>query len=315
MRRFLIMLLINVGFFYILLVTSDLLNHGPTMFPDSASYIDLGDDMKRTVGYPLLLNLFQLAKGWYVILCLFNCAVGAFMFYVVYELIGKKAWILAILGAFTVYVPAVLTDLLFATLFVTAIWQLKKKHFWVFLPLIAVASIIRPSLAWFFLIIPAVMYFYQYRGKILYIALPVVFLATSFSPIRNYINHQEFTHSNIFKHNMTSEKYFGGRESIPAYFYSAFKNNCLSDHYKYIGNVYGVFKDDTPGREESTVMEVVYWIGVIAMCVIWLRFGLMFLAGRINLGDALIAAYMIIPALFGSAGARMRLPIEWILLM
>ena len=237
----------------------------------------------------------------------FNCALGAWMFFVVFKMIGRKAWILAGLGAFTAYVPLLLTDLLFATLFVTSIWMI-KKNVWVHFLLLGIASLVRPSLAWFFLIEPIVLYCYGYRKIIVYLSLPLVFMVTSFNPIRNYVNTGKWIHSSVLRHNI--DNYYDS----PLYAVSAFKANFLSGHYDSIGAMFNKYKRDLKDNEASLLMWISNILCVFINCMIWIRFGYMVIRGRVNWGNVLIVAYFVVPSLFGVAGARMRLPIELLLI-
>ena len=320
MKQFKIILAINLLFLTVLImIPGSSLYHFQDifLFNDSHSYLDPpAMDMRRTMGYPWLLNFFQLFDNWYFPVVIMNCFLAAWMFQVTYWMAGKWTWLLAALGAYTVYVPHILTDLIFATFFITSIWRLKEKGLVGHFILLGLASLIRPSLAWFFLVEPFVLYFYGYRGKAVYWSAILAFIVTSFNPIRNFVNHGVWTHSTVLSINMTSEKYFGGKDSVIGYFWSAFKGNWMADHFKYLGNIFGLFKVDTAdGRTASKLMLYLYWIGVSAMMFIWTRFGIRFLQKKINLGDALILAYFIIPTLFGNTGARLRLPVEWILIL
>ena len=283
---------------------------------DTGSYFyqDKGD-MVRTIGYPLLLKLFMGLKRGFAYLMVFNCFLGAWMFHVVYEMIGKKAWLLFGLGAFTAYVPILYTDLLFATLFITSIWQLKKKRFWLALILLGISSLIRPSLAWFFVLIPLVMHFYDYRPKMVFIAIPLTFLATSFSPIRNYVNHGKWTHSTVLRYNIESETYFGGADNKPAYFIYSLKSNYLSGHYDQIGRMFNKYKRNSEDLQASLLMWLSNIICVLINAVIWLLFGIRIIKRKINWGNIIILVYFVLPTLFGAAGARLRLPIEFILFL
>jgi len=279
------------------------------------------DDIRRTIGYPLILNFFLQFDQFIFYILLFNCLIGTWCFYVIHELIGKRVWILFVLGFPTAYVAHLYTDLLFATIFITAIWQLKKKKFWFSLVLISSAALIRPSLAWFFVVIPAVMYFYEYKPKMVLIALPLMFLATCFNPARNYVNHRQWVHAPIISEHIESETYIGGAESKLKYFAYAFKVNFLSDHYNYAGMMFNVYKRDNGDRKESDVMKLFQTIGVLANLIIWFLFVVKIVnkirngQNKLNWGDVIILLYFIVPTLFGAAGARLRLPVEWILLI
>lgn len=273
---------------------------------DGESYLNQPPkDTVRTVGYPLLLRGFQVVFGklWFVVLLIFNGFLGVWLFHVFYQLKGRIAWMLVPLGTFTAYMPYVLTDTLFAALFVTAIWQLKSGRFWVHLILIALASLVRPSLAWFFVVIPAVMYFYEYKKRLIILSLPLVFLATSFSPIRNYINHGEWRHSTIMDRNV-GVLYEGTDLPKYLYFIDTFKINCVEPHW-------------AMWKTSPIINE--YWPLIVAPFILinlglWIRFVFRSLRGYVNWGDVVILAYIIGPSMFGAMLGRARLPVEWILL-
>lgn len=335
MKRSLIILGVNLLFVGILLIhpkseifrvwemsnTEIIYHYSDNISADTGTYVFREkDDIRRTVGYPAILGFFMRLRGFIFYTLFLNCLLGAWIFYVVYQLIGKRAWILAVLGAFTVYVPHLYTDFLFATIFITSIWLLKKKKFWFSLVLIASASLIRPLLAWFFVVIPVVMFFYGYGLKMALLGLPLVFVATCFNPVRNYINHHKWTHSPIIEQHLQSSEYIGGADSKAKYLLYAFKGNCISGHYNYGGMMFNVYKRNNGDREESDVMKVLHWISVLMNLWIWFFFIVRLInkfrgiPKRVNWGDVIILAYCIGPTLFGAAGARLRLPVEWILL-
>jgi hypothetical protein len=293
--------------------TEEILQQYDIFNKDTKTYVDMPPkDNFRTVGYPYLLRTLMKLDHWYIIMLMFNCLLGAWMFYVVYQLIDKRALILAGLGAFTIYVPMLLTDLLFASLFITTIWKLKKKQFWFAMILMGLASLVRPSLAWFFLVIPAVMYFYGYRKVILYISLPITFIVTAFNPVRNYVNNGQWTHSTVLKHNIESDRYFTGD---PKYFIKSFKSNFLSGHYDYIGGLFSVYKRDHGHKQARIYM---WWSNLVCVLIntgLWLRFGYRLIKRKASWGDVIILGYFVLPTLFAATGSRLRLPVEWILLM
>lgn len=272
---------------------------------DTGSYANPpAKDMLRTIGYPYLLKFFMLFKGWIFLILAFNCLVATWLFYVTYQMIGRWAWVLFILGAYTVYVPILYTDLLFAALFVTSIWQVKRL--WLHFLLLGLASLVRPSLAWFFLIEPFVLYYYHRRW--MWWTAVVAFVVTSFNPIRNYVNHGRFIHSNVLEFNRESGEYYNG----PTYFVESFKANCLSGHYDFAGAMFNKYKRDMGDKEASRLMWFSNIICVLINAFIWLRFGYIQIKKR-NFAYILMIGYFVGPSLFGAAGARLRLPIEFML--
>jgi hypothetical protein len=220
-------------------------------------------------------------------------------------MIGRSAWVLFFLGSFTAYVPILYTDLLFAALFVTAIWQVKRL--WLHFILLALASVVRPSLAWFFLIEPFILYYYH--GRWMWWSVIVCFAVTSFSPIYNYVCYHTWTHSTVLKFNRESGEYYNG----PSYFIKSFKANGLSGHWDYIGAMFNKYKRDMGDKEASRLMWFANIISVVINLFIWLRFAIIQIKRR-NFAYILMIAYFIGPSLFGAAGARLRLPIEFMLL-
>jgi len=311
--RFIFILFINITYCLILLnhpkseisnIDGNVIDHyTENISKDTGSYLNPGSF--RTIGYGYILRLP------FKSILILNCFLGAWLFYIVFDMIGRKAWLLAFLGAFTVYVPILYTDLLFATIFITAIWMI-RKNIWIHFLLLGIASLVRPSLAWFFLIEPVVLWYY--RKEFLWWSAVVVFVVTSFSPIRNYILYNTWTHSTVLRFNIESDDYYGGRESTMQYFKDAFKANYLSGHYDYAGAMYNKYKRDSGDKEASRIMWVSNIICVLINLFIWLRFTIRILQRKVNWGNVIMVCYFVVPTLFGAAGARLRLPIEWMLL-
>lgn len=321
MRGFIIILLVNIIYSILVLVLpgseifgvadSDMIRHYTEFITgDTESYAYLQKDGSRTIGYPFVLNLFMGLPHWPICIFIFNSFLGAWLFYVVKDMVGRDAWIFAGLGAFTAYIPMLFTDLLFAAVFVTSIWMI-KKNLWLHFLLLGIASLIRPSLAWFFLIEPIILYFNGYGKKMTLLSLPIVFVLTSFNPIRNYMNIGRWTHSTIMEYNMTSDDYYASEG--PRYFIKSVKANLLSGHYDFIGAMFGKYKRDSGPKEKSILLYYLNITCVLINFMIWIRFIIRVLQRKINFGYIIMSAYFIIPTLFGAAGARLRLPIEWIL--
>lgn len=294
MMKYAVVFLVNILYVCVLLYTPSYIEHAENINPDTQSYTNPG--LLRTVGYSYILKIDPVS------ILFMNCALGTWMFFVVFQLIGKRAWILFALGSFTLYVPMLLPDMLFAVIFITSIWQMKRL--WLHFLLLGVASLFRPSLAWFFVIEPAVLYFYGYRGRILYLSPVIAFVATVFTPLRNLIIDGQFIHSSVLAYNMNAPEYYGGAESRIGYFYKAFKSNQLGSHFNTIGLMYPEFPWKVTG----------YFISITNL-LIWIRFAWRTATRQVNYGYVIIVAYFVIPTLFAATGGRLRLPIEWILLL
>lgn len=329
MKQTLIILTINILYVVLLLnhpksniyklhkkSDTEILEQNNNFASDTDSYTNFDSNTpKRTVGYPYLIKAFQLFDNWYLGFLMFNCALGAWMFYVAFSMIGKWAYLLACLGVFTAYVPFFYTDMLFAALFMSAIWMLKQKRILSHFVLLGIASLVRPSLAWFFIIEPLVLYAYGYRGWIVYCSVIICFLVTSFSPTRNYVKFGRFIHSDILEHNQkTITPYFySGSDNKVVFFMKSFKSTAFAPHYEFIGILFNRYKRDLAQRKKSILMWWLNIVGVIGYFVIWCRFGYRVLRKQVNWDNALIVAYFIAPTLFAIAGGRLRLPIEFLL--
>ncbi len=316
--KYIVVLLVNVLYCVVLLNhpgseiyhiwERDVIQHYHTQISfDTKSYSDPPEgDMLRTIGYPTVLNFFMMFRNWIIWILLFNCLVATWLFYVTFQMIGRATWLLFFLGAYTVYIPILYTDLLFAALFVTSIWQ--AQRLWLHFLLLGLAALVRPSLAWFFMIEPFVLYYYH-RRVMLWTAA-VAFIVTAFNPIRNYINHGRFIHSNVMEYNMNSGQYYDG----PTYFVKAFKANFLSGHYDFAGAMFNKYKRDFGDKQASRLMWLLNITCVLLNLMIWLRFAFKVYRKRVNWAYVLMIIYFAGPSLFGAAGARLRLPIEFMLL-
>lgn len=250
---------------------------GAVFYPDTSTYAD-PVPLQRTIGFPFLLDLFSER------VVILNCVAAAWMIYVLYRMIGFKVAILLVLGYPLVYVPNILPDVIFASLVVTSIWHLKEKRLWWHFIFLGLASLFKPNLAWYFVIEPLVFYFYGYRGRWVVYSFVLAFVATAATPLKNLLNHGVWIHSSIMAYNI--EHYYTG----VLYFIEAFKGNWIAPHY---------------GR----------WLFIGANMSIWIWFCVRVVQRKINWGDVVILLYFLIPTLFANTGARMRLPVEWILLM
>ena len=108
----------------------------------------------------------------------------------------------------------------------------------------------------------------------------------------------------------------GGSDNTVEYFIYSFRSNFLSGHYDQIGRMFNRYKRDSGDLKSSKLM---WWSNIMCVLIntlIWLYFGLRFRLNKdLNWGNVVILLYFIGPSLFGAAGARLRLPVEFILLL
>jgi hypothetical protein len=226
------------------------------------------------------------------------------MFVVIFEMIGRVSWLMVPLGSFTAYISFISSDILFAAVFVTAIWQLKQHRFWIHLLLLAIASLIRPSLAWIFLVYPAVMYFYNYRGRIVYWSLILVFVATSFNAARNLVNHGQWIHTSILSYNIHE---IFEKSPYPMYLQviDNFKINFHEPHW-----AFSIDKN----KIDKLKWAIIAFPFVVINSLLWLNLFMRIRRKEVNWGDILLLTYIITPTFLAPTFGRIRLPIEWILL-
>ncbi|KKL72848.1 hypothetical protein LCGC14_2080810 [marine sediment metagenome] len=322
MKRFFIVLVLNLIFvgilmnlpksdFYHIWEQKNLIEYYTVTLQhtDGISYLNPPPkDMLRTIGYLLLLKGLRAALpvNWYIALILINCLLGAWLFHVIWKIVPNKkmAWLLVPLGSFTAYIHFIGTDILFAALFITSIWQAKEKRLWLHFLLLGAASIVRPSLAWFFLIEPAVLYFYGIKNKqILIASLFICFSVTQFNTVRNYVNHGQWTHSPVMRHNL-NEIY--GKTEYPKYLFliNTFKINYLESHW-------AMYKHKFSKLSWACIAAPF----VIINGILWVFFLHRIYRHQVNWGNMLILIYFVGPSMFGPTLGRIRLPIEWILLL
>ena len=89
--------------------------------------------------------------------------------------------------------------------------------------------------------------------------------------------------------------------------------NGLSGHYDFLGNLFNSYKRDYGRKKASKLMWYSNIICVLINLLIWMRFVYMVIKRKVNYGNVILVAYIIAPTLFASAGARIRIPVEFLL--
>lgn len=247
MKRYKVFILILIiGSIFIVLIP-DYIN----MNEDTAQYIEIANDFSdtsiRPIGYPALIRLAMLAKDWYTIIIIIQLLMFAGIMQAVYAIRKQKYVIVALLlsGAYICYIPFVLSDLAFSFFVVLSYLSLIRKKLAWHIILIGIASLIRPTVAYFFVIEPFLVWFIFRDKKLAMLSFFLCFIATSFSPIKNLIDNGHFQHTTIL--DMQMDKYWGGAENKLFYpFYSVFSNSC-SAHWDNLFKIFGMYKRDISG--------------------------------------------------------------------
>jgi len=279
---------------------------------DTGDYMEtarnLSQTLYRPIGFPLLLRLGLILGNlkYIVIIHAFMCAV---IFQVIYTLTKSKwiIWILLAFGAYWIYVPYMLSDLSFAFFVIVSYYCLVKKRFELHFLFIGLASLFKPTLAWFFIAEPFIIWFKYKDLKLAVYAFFMVFIFTSFTPMKNFFEHGIWTHSQILKLSI-NEYYFAQADNKILYMIYSLFSNGVSTHWNSFFSIYGIFKGDT------LWINLVNWMFAGIYFVIWLRFIIGSLMDK-KYFELIFVAYFVAPTIFCHAGGgRWRLPFEFLLL-
>ena len=205
---------------------------------------DLGNTLTRPVGYPLVISAAKLTSNYYLTLTIIQLIMFAWIMQVIYWIRGKiyVVVLLLISGAYLVYIPYVLSDLTFSFFVVASFYALHKKNLAWHIILIGIASVVRPTLAYFFIVEPFLVYFTFRDKKLAIYSLFLCFAATSISPLKNLIEHGQFIHTNIL--NFQANEYLLKSSHPLLYpFYSMFSNS-VSMHWYETFRIFGLYKVD-----------------------------------------------------------------------
>jgi len=173
------------------------------------------------------------------------------------------------------------------------------------------AAFVRPSLAWFFIIEPFVLYYYGYRKLIIIASFFICFAVTQFNAARNYHIQGRWVHATVIDLNITHFE----NASYPKYLYliNAFKINFLEGHSTFL--MKSLYEKGFIIKWSSYLLALLM---IAINLFIWGRFIYRISTTKIretNWGNVLMVAYFVGPTLLSPAGPRIRLPVEWILLL
>jgi hypothetical protein len=241
------------------------------MFGDTLHYInisyDFSDTSLRPVGYPLLIKFARLFGDFYTAITIIQLLMFAGIMQTVYFIRQKKYVIVLLLisGAYIFYIPYVLSDLAYAFFVILSYLMLIRKKLAWHIILIGIASLIRPTLAYFFIVEPFLVWFIFKDKKLAILSFFLCFIATSFSPIKNLIDNGHFQHTTVLDYQFT--EYFDKAENKLLYpLYSVFSNS-FSTHWHNLFRIFGLYKRDLVGT--TTLNGNVYVLFVHYLFFIW----------------------------------------------
>jgi len=272
--------------------------------PDTASYV-LDNSLMRPVGYSLMLLL---NPNVVVFIQAVMCAV---IFKLIHSL-TKSLWtviILVLMGAYWIYVPYLLSDLPFAFFVIVSFYFLVQKKFWWHLVFIGMASLFKSTIAWYFIIEPLMIWFVFRDIKLAVLSFFLCFIVTSAMPLKNFIDHGIWTHSQILKLSI-NEYYFADADNKPLYMIYSLFSNAVSTHWNYFFSIFGYHK----GVSRELWFNLINWAFAVIYSIIWIRFLIKSVMEK-EYYKLIFVGYFMAPTIFcHSGGGRWRLPFEFLLL-
>jgi hypothetical protein len=231
-------------FFSVALLFWVILPNYVVMESDSGDYFktahDLHDTTWRTLFYPLIIRILNYN---YELITLFGAFVAAGCFYFVYLLSKNPVTVIlmALFGVYLLYIPYVMTDLLFGFFMIGAYYFLReKKLIWHFVMLTG-AVITRPSLAWWFLIEPILVYLVYRDRKTALWSLLICFLICQINPLKNLIDNGRYIHSIGLGINLND---FLTSTNKLSYIATSLKSHLFPTHWNVFFETIGLYKRD-----------------------------------------------------------------------
>lgn len=271
--------------------------------PDTVTYT-LDNSLIRPIGYSLMLLLNP-----YVVVFI-QALMCAIIFKVIYS-ITKSLWIIVILlltGAYWIYVPYLLSDLPFAFFIILAYYYMRRGTLGFHFLFLGVASLFRPTLAWFFIVEPFIIWFKYKDFKLAIYGFFMVFIFTSFMPMKNFIEHGIWTHSQILSVNIHNYYLAQTNNKIFYMIYSLF-SNAVSTHWNYFFSIFGFQK----GVSKELWFNLINWAFMGIYLIIWIRFLVKSVLNKAY-HKLIFVGYFMAPTIFcHTGGGRWRLPFEFLL--
>ena len=291
---------------------------------DTPSYVNSPKgDMFRTVGYPIFIRTMKklFGENWIAALLVVQTFVISLVFWAV-EVVAdlllespfKYRWTLwfMMIGAGLYYTstPIMLTDAMCASLFLIGLGFALRWHWFVAVVIIGIAAQIRPS----FTVLPiawvVLMYYRRALRKPAALgALALLIVFTQLPCLRNYINHGQWVPTNVMSVNVgmlksTIAQYDSVVLGVMRTTAGATLCTPWVDH---VSKIFG-FTEKSFGLHFLTVAGIVFYVGL------WVLF-LLYVIKHWRLDLIALVGMFVLPACIAGGGARIRLPIEPIIMI
>lgn len=291
---------------------------------DTPSYVNSPkNDIFRTSGYPLFIRTMQklFPKQWIIALLIVQTFVISLVFWAI-EIVAdllldspfKYRWILWFMiiaaGLYYTSTPIILTDALCASLFLIGLSLALKRHWYLAVMVIGIAAQIRPS----FTVLPiawAVLIYYRrgFRTPAAIISWILLVIFTQLPCLRNYLNHGLWVPTNVMTINIgilknTIQHY----DSVVLGIIRTSAGATLCTTWvDTVSKIFG-FYEKSIGLNSLTIAGILFYL------IVWLLF-LLYTLQKKRLDLFALVVIFILPACIAGGGARIRLPIEPIIMI
>lgn len=273
---------------------------------------NLHDSTMRPILYPLLINISGHIGNDYQIMKLIQALFCAGIFIFTYRIAKSivPVIMMIIFGAYWLYVPFIMTDLICGFFLVSAYYFLKKKDLLAHLVFIFLACITRPSMAWFFIPEPILVWLtFRDRRKVV-ISFLFVLVFTQLNSLKNLYDMGRYMQNNSWDYNMNL---FLNCDSKILFMLKSLKAHLFGTHWNMFFETIGYYKRDISFLKGSNWVLAVdmffYFIYAIFYLITFVH-----IIKKRDWFNIIWLSYFIGETVYvWTMGPRMRLPFEFIL--
>ncbi len=260
-----------------------------------------------------MLNIAARFGNQYLILKFIQALSCIGIFYLTYRMAKSiiPVLMMIIFGAYYVYIPYMMTDLLCSFLLVAAYYfLLYKRDLLIHLVFIFLATIMRPSMYMFFLPEPILVWlvFRNWRGVIVSFIFTLIF--TQIMPLKNLYDQGLFIYSHSFDYNWIL---FKAAPNKIIYMYKSLASHLFPPHWNMFFETIGYYKRDLNYLKGSDWVLLINGIFYSIYAVFYLITSTHIIKTR-DWFNIIWIGYFVGETVFTwTMGPRMRLPFEFIL--